>query len=157
MFTEFFGSVFANFKQKVTNPFLGTIILVWFFRNWELVYALFVFDDYYTLEMKTQYIKGYYQTVNFYGDLFLTVVEAFILMVLTFLLLAISRLVVELYDKRLMVFIYKIFDRDRLVKREELDRLVIQNGRLERRLTEEREKRMAAESDNDNLEEEMKK
>lgn len=41
---KIFESFVDNIKQKTTNPFFGTLILVWLVRNWELIYTLFNFD-----------------------------------------------------------------------------------------------------------------
>ena len=45
MIKDFLVSFKDNFKEKTRNPFLGTYLIVWLIRNWELIYTLFNFDQ----------------------------------------------------------------------------------------------------------------
>ena len=60
--TEVVSSFFDNLKQKSTNPFFGTLILVYVIRNWELIYTLFIFDSECTMNDKKHYIYNYIHT-----------------------------------------------------------------------------------------------
>ena len=71
-----------NIKQKTTNPFFGTLILVWLVRNWELVYTLFNFDNDCTLSDKKQFIRDYYVSKFFWKELLLNIGIALCLMIL---------------------------------------------------------------------------
>lgn len=44
MIEDLFVSFKENIKGKTTNPFFGTLILVWIFHNWRLIYSIFNFD-----------------------------------------------------------------------------------------------------------------
>lgn len=39
------NSFFSNIKDKLTNPFFGTLIIVLIFQHWELWFAVFNFDE----------------------------------------------------------------------------------------------------------------
>src|SRR5690554_5017322 len=56
---EVINSFFSNIKDKLTNPFFGTLIIVLLIDHWELWYAIFNFDDVYTLNDKVIFIQNY--------------------------------------------------------------------------------------------------
>ena len=105
MIKDFLISFRDNFKEKTRNPFLGTYVIVWIVLNWELIYTLFNFDDNYKLENKVAFIKAYYKEQSFIGNLFKTVLWAFGLLILTYLLLAISRLITNFSEKQITPWI----------------------------------------------------
>lgn len=57
MLKEAWDSFKENIKERVTNPFLGTFVLVWIVHNWKVVYAFFFFDKEYNLEKKFSSLK----------------------------------------------------------------------------------------------------
>lgn len=56
---EVINSFFSNIKDKLTNPFFGTLILVLVLHHWELWYAVINFDSDCTLDDKLIFIKNY--------------------------------------------------------------------------------------------------
>lgn len=56
---EIINSFFSNIKDKLTNPFFGTLILVLILHHWELWYAPFNFEDSYSLNEKIKFIEEY--------------------------------------------------------------------------------------------------
>lgn len=95
-------SFIENIKQKTTNPFFGTLILVWLVRNWELVYTLFNFDNDCTLSDKKQFINDYYKTKNFWEELYLNILIAMGLMILAYFLIVITRVFVNWIDHKIV-------------------------------------------------------
>ncbi len=139
MIKDFLISFRDNFKEKTRNPFLGTYVIVWIVLNWELIYTLFNFDDNYKLENKVAFIKAYYKEQSFIGNLFKTVLWAFGLLILTYLLLAISRLITNFSEKQITPWIYKITDSKSIVLKETYENLRIENTQIEAKLEKERE------------------
>ncbi|MDT0295930.1 hypothetical protein ACFQ3R_11380 [Mesonia ostreae] len=139
MIKDFLISFRDNFKEKTRNPFLGTYLIVWIIRNWELIYTIFNFDKNYQLKDKVDFIKTYYSEQSFIGNLLTTALWAFGLLILTYLLLAISRLITNFSEKQITPWIYKITDSKSIVLKETFENLRIENTRIETKLEIERE------------------
>ena len=118
MIKDFLISFRDNFKEKTRNPFLGTYLIVWIIRNWELIYTLFNFDENFKLQDKIDFIKTYYSEQSFIGNLLTSVLWAFGLLILTYLLLSISRLITNFSEKQITPWIYKITDSKSIVLKE---------------------------------------
>jgi len=54
---DFLTSFFQNVKDKLTNPFFGTLAFVLVFEHWEFWYAIFNFDEMITLRQKLPYLR----------------------------------------------------------------------------------------------------
>lgn len=67
---------FTNIKEKVTNPFFGTLIIVSIARNWDLVYSLFNFSDKSSRIYKIQYIRNYLVEKNIFYEATINVLWA---------------------------------------------------------------------------------
>jgi len=53
---DFVSSFFQNVKDKLSNPFFGTLIFILIFHHWQFWYALFNFDKGVNLEQKLNYL-----------------------------------------------------------------------------------------------------
>lgn len=156
MIKDFLVSFTDNFKEKAKNPFLGTYVLVWLLRNWNLVYSLFYFDSKMKLSERTEFIKQYFKEQGgFVSNLAENIYWSFGVLILTYLLLNISRLIVNLSEKRLTPYIYKITDSKSIVLRNEYDRVRAENDDLQIRLEKEREAKSRLEMKIKNLESEI--
>lgn len=104
-------SLFDNYKGKIRNPFIGTIISVWLIHNWRIPFALFNFDDDCTMQDKINYIADYFGKQDFWSELGEIIFYSFLILVFTFLLMAISRFLTDSYyiiiEKTLITFIDK--------------------------------------------------
>lgn len=139
MIKDFLVSFKDNFKDRTRNPFLGTYLIVWLIRNWELVYSLFNFDNHLKLVDKINFIKDYYDKNEFLINLWTNVYWSFGLLILTYLLLNISRLITNLSEKRLTPWIYKITDSNSIVLKTEFNKIRSDRDELQIRLDHERE------------------
>ncbi|SHL66444.1 hypothetical protein [Flavobacterium chilense] len=95
---EVLSSFISNIKEKTSNPFFGTLILVWLIRNWELVYTLFNFDDDCTLDDKKAFIVNYYSNKIWWQDLLLNIGLALALMILGYFLIVGTRVIVNIVN-----------------------------------------------------------
>lgn len=141
-----------NVDQRAKNPFLGTFLMVWIIRNWELVYTLFNFDDEHKLDFKVQFIKKYYENFSFWSNFLGNTWWSLSILILSYLLLNISRLVVNFSEKKIKPQVYKITDKTSIVTKEELD--IVRNSRneIQNRLNDERDSKANLESRLKNLE-----
>jgi hypothetical protein len=110
-----------NIKQKTTNPFFGTLILVWLVRNWELIYSLFNFDSDCTLTDKKQFILNYINAQNHWFELFINITISLGLMILAYFLIVITRVFVNWIDHKIVPELNLKF----------VSKLVVSNSRFE--------------------------
>ncbi|NHM04803.1 hypothetical protein [Flavobacterium celericrescens] len=155
MVKDFLISFSDNFKEKTKNPFLGTYLLVWIIRNWELIYTLFNFDSDCNLNDKKKFIFNYYKNNDFITNLLTNILWAFGLLILTYLLLNLSRFIVNLSEKQLTPWIYKITDSKSIVLKTEYERIRAESDDLQIRLDKERESKSRLEARIKGLEEEI--
>jgi hypothetical protein len=139
MIKDFLISFKDNFNEKTRNPFLGTYLIVWLIRNWELVYSLFNFNKNQNLEDKVKFIKTYYENNEFLYNLWVNTYWAFGLLTVTYILLNLSRLITNFSEKKLTPWIYKITDSKSIVTKDVYDNLIVENNRLEQKVEKERE------------------
>jgi hypothetical protein len=152
MIKDFLISFKDNFKEKTRNPFLGTYLIVWFVRNWELVYTLFNFDREHNLNFKIEFIKSYYKEHDFILNLGSNILWAFGLLIVTFILLNISRFIVNISEKQITPWIYKISDSKSIVLKETYDKLNSEKLNIEVKLEKERENRARLQNEISELE-----
>lgn len=114
-----FTSLIDNYKTKIRNPFIGTFASVWLIRNWVVVYAFFMFDEDCTMQDKINYISNYFSRQSFWIELGLNLLIVFGVLLLTYILYAISRALTNLYYKIVEPFIINFIDRKEVVTREE--------------------------------------
>lgn len=155
MIKDIFTSTRDNLKEKTTNPFLGTYVIVWLIRNWRLVYTLFNFDKEDKLKDKIEFVKNYYTEINFIQNILINILWAFAVLIITYLLLNISRLIVNLSEKRLTPWIYKITDSKSIVLKTTYETILLERDELQVRLDQERESRSRLENRIKNLEEQL--
>jgi hypothetical protein len=104
-------SFLNNYKSKIRNPLMGTILSVWIFHNWRIVYALFNFDKDCTMQEKINFIQDYFSKKEFLTEFFTIILIAFAAIFITFILLALSRLLTDGYYKIVEPFIINLLDK----------------------------------------------
>lgn len=121
---EIINSFFTNIKDKLTNPFFGTLILVLIIHHWELWYSVFNFDTDCTLEDKIRIIKIYVEN-NLTSTLFmLNVVQAVIFMFIGYLVVLGTRSLVMWIEFGIMPFITGKIVNKKVVRKSEFDDVV---------------------------------
>lgn len=135
--TEILTSIFDNYKSKIRNPFFGTIATVWLIRNWVIVFALFNFDKSCTMQNKINYILNYFSKIDFWTEFWINIKIAFATLLITFMLLAISRFITDLYFKivepRIIIFLDKKRVFTQIEKTRLENRILSLNRKLESR------------------------
>jgi len=112
--TDHIVSFFDNYKSKIRNPFIGTMISVWIIRNWVVLYALLSFDNNRTMEWKIKFISDYFLTVYFWGEFWHVIGISFFSLLITFILLGISRGLTDFYYKIIEPFIVTKIDKGQI-------------------------------------------
>ena len=92
MIQDLIVSFKENIKGKTTNPFFGTLIIVWVFHNWRLMYSLFNFESSSDLKTRLIFLSDYLDAENFLPDLLLCILMTIIVLISTYILLNLSRL-----------------------------------------------------------------
>ncbi|MEQ9102308.1 MAG: hypothetical protein RIF36_24945 [Imperialibacter sp.] len=151
MFSNITNSLRDNLIQKATNPFLGTFAIVWIVRNWKFVYSLFYFDSTFKLNDRINAISEYFKDYDFWSFL-VTVLLTLLVMLFTYVMLNVSRLIVNFFDKIVSPQIYKITDKSSIVLKSDYQKLEQQISTLEAKVQEERESRLKAQNENEALE-----
>jgi hypothetical protein len=97
MVKETIESIKYNITEKFTNPFLGSFIIVWIVHHWSIVYAFFYFDKDYSLEKRIQFFEMYWVNHSFLGSLFGAAGIALLVIIFTFLFLAATKYLSNIY------------------------------------------------------------
>ena len=131
---EIFNSLLSNYKSKIRNPFFGTIASVWLIRNWSIVYAVFNFDKNCSMQDKINYIQNYFSNKEFGVELFHNLWVSFVVLGFTYILLAFSRALTDLYYKWLEPFIITKIDKKAIYTTPEKMRLEGRISLLDKKL-----------------------
>jgi len=146
-----------NLNEKTKNPFLGTYLLVWLVRNWELVFTILNFDDEFKLAIKVNFIKDYYNENEFLIGLVKNIGWTFLILILTYALLNLSRLIINFSEKRINPEIYKLTDSKSIVLKSDYLKILRDRNNIQDRLDKERNARFDAENKIKQLEERLSK
>lgn len=144
-----------NIKNKTTNPFFGTFLIVAIIRNWDFIITLTNLDLYYTLDKKKEVLSGYFQIEKLLWGTLTNTWVTIIVIILTYGLLNISRLIVNFFDKVITPEVYRLTDKGSVVLKTEYTKLNDDKGRIEQRLEKERETRLKVQAERDDLESRM--
>jgi hypothetical protein len=152
MVKDLLDSLKDNFAQKVRNPILATIIIIWSFKNWRLIYSLFTFDPKLTQKERLDYIDKYFVDFPFYPILGYCIWYAFIVLFLTYLILGGSRLIVDSYEHKLLPFLKKITDSTGIVARERFNLVLRELDEIRDKFNLEREAKLKAQTEREQFE-----
>lgn len=108
MVKEAWSSLKDNIKDRITNPFLGTFVVVWIAHNWQVVYSFFYFDNSWKLESKIKYFKDYWIDKSFFWNLMYVAATTLGILIITYLFLAIARYLAKIFENIIIPFINKI-------------------------------------------------
>lgn len=156
MLKDIFFSFKDTIKTKTTNPFFGTLIVVWIIHNWELIFTFFNFENSYTLKDKIIFLKEYLEPKPFLINLLQCLIATFFVLVSTYVLLNLSRLIVNLFEKRLTPWIYKITDSKSIVLKSVFTRIENERDILSQKLENEREVKLRLQNEISQLEDRIK-
>lgn len=148
-------SFFDNLSTKTKNPFLGTFVIVWLCRNWELVFALFNFDESYTLTSKIEFLSERVKYETFWSELGWNIFWTFFVLIATYTLINLARIITNLFEKKLTPLIYKWTDFASLVPKTEYQDILSRMATVQERLDKEIQERIKIQNEKDKLEKEL--
>jgi len=152
MIKDLLVSFTENIKTKTTNPFFGTLILVWIFDNWRLIYSFFNFAPTMNLESRREFISQYLDPQNFLPNLLQCIGITVIVLIGSYLLLNFSRLIVNFFEKVITPLVYKWTDKSSIVLKRDYEILFTEKVRFEKKYEQERETRLKLQDEYEKLE-----
>jgi|GEM_PF-1626116 len=149
MIKDSLNSILDNIKERTTNPFFGTLIVVWLIHNWSLVYSLFYFDSDYKLASRLNFINCYYEEKPFIINLLHVVLITVGVLVFTYVMLSISRFITDCYEKLVIPKIAQWTDKNSVVLKS--DYIIVKEAlqTLELKLENERLAKASAQTERD--------
>ena len=121
---ELINSFFSNIKDKFTNPFFGTLILVLVFHHWELWYGVLNFDKDCNLDDKLLFIQNYISANLIFKSLMIDILLAIGYMFLGYLIIVATRGLVLWVEFGLMPLITQKIVNKNVVRKSEYDTVV---------------------------------
>lgn len=155
MVKDTLNSIFDNLKERTTNPFLGTLAVVWTIKNWKLVYSLLYFDGNFKLKDRLDYITEYFSQHSFVSNMLGVISITLGLLVVTYFLLTLSRLLTDSYERIVIPWISKVTDKSTIVLKSDYSKILEEVKRLELRLEEERQARFTVQTERDSAEQKL--
>ncbi len=151
MVKDLWDSFKDNIKERVSNPFLGTFALVWVVHNWSIVYGFFFFDKEWKFENKVAYFNKYWTDNSFIGNLFCVALITIIVLVVTYLFLAISRYLASGFENIIIPHITK-WSKGKIVTFETYKIALQKIDDLENKIEVERKLKLEAQDERDRFE-----
>lgn len=139
-------------KQKTANPFLITLLIVWLFRNYESLFKLMSSAENISFNEKAEVLDGLLKPEHLIANLFQCVFIALILLTIIYLLLNLSRLIINFYEKTVTPWVYKVTDKSSVVLKDTYEASLLENRNILNRFEEERDKRIKLEGEIESLE-----
>lgn len=121
---EVVNSFFSNIRDKLANPFFGTLILVLLIHHWELWYTLLNFDDGFTLDRKVGYIQKYISENLTFFNLLWDIGQAALYMVLGYLIVVVTRSLVLWIEYGIMPWVTGKIVNKNVVRKSDYDDVV---------------------------------
>jgi hypothetical protein len=120
---EIISSFAKNIKDKLANPFFGTLILFLIIHHWELWYTVFNFDSTYILEDKVRFIKSYAKYYLNWRTITRDIVYSSFLMTIGYGAIVVTRSLVLWVELRLMPILTGIIINKNVVLKSKYDTL----------------------------------
>lgn len=146
-----------NIKQKTSNPFLGTLIIVWLIHNYKHLYELFFSGSNLLFKEKLYSLDLLFNPNHFLVNIFECIIISFLVLIITYLLLSLSRLISNFHEKVITPWVYKVTDKSSIVLKMDFERLNLDKERVQKRFEQERETRIRLENEIEELENKIKK
>lgn len=156
MIKDLVDSFKENVKQKTTNPFFGTLIVVWLIHNYKNLYELLFSGTETSYEQKLSVLDKIFGSETFALSLLESIGVAILVLVGTYFLINLSRLVINFFEKKITPWIFALTDKNSIVLKEDYEKLRLERERTQKRFEGERDSRLRLESEIENLEKRIK-
>ena len=116
-FMDYLNSFFQNIKDKLTNPFFGTLTFILIVHHWQFWYTLFTFDEKVTRVQKTQVLLKLIDREFTRGNLLCDIFWAIVITIIGYLIVVGTRALSLLIEFKIMPWITgKIVDKNVVLK-----------------------------------------
>ncbi len=153
MVVKFIESTYDSVKDKLKNPFYGTLFIVWVIRNREFIFNVFFNEDCSSdqrLEIIRSQFLSWDSLLNFIG----TILISLGLMVLIYASLNLSRFIVEFSERKAKPWIQKQFSATSIVSREDFEAVEKERDYFQKKYSEERGEKIRIQRELDQILEE---
>jgi len=150
MVIKFIESTYDSVKDKLKNPFYGTLFVVWVIRNREFIYNVF-FNDSVTSDERLELIRAHFLNWDSLLSFIGTILISLGLMILIYASLNLSRFIVELSERILKPWIQQLFSKTSIVSREDYIQLEKDRDYFQKKYSEERSEKIRLQRELDQL------
>lgn len=139
------NAILPSFKLDLTdakeprNHFIITYLVVWFIRNWYILFAVFNFEEECTLVDRLSFIQNYYQQNNFLEGIICNILWTIVAFVSGLILILLSKLILNYSNDKLVPIIDKLTEDERVVSRDKLTKAINERDKLQVILSESRD------------------
>ncbi|WP_222984593.1 hypothetical protein [Flagellimonas meishanensis] len=152
MVIKFIESTYDSVKDKLKNPFYGTLFVVWVIRNREFIYNVFFNEDC-TSDQRLEIIRSHFLNWDSLQSFIETIFISLGLMVLIYASLNLSRFIVEFSERKLKPWIQKLFSSTSIVSREDFQAMEKERDYFQKKYSEERIEKIGLQRELDQLQE----
>lgn len=149
MVVKFIESTYDSVKDKLKNPFYGTLFIIWVIRNREFIYNVFFNEDC-SSDERLEIIRHQFLNWDSFLKLIGTILISLGLMVLIYISLNLSRFIIEFSERVLKPRIQKLFSETSIVSREEYESVIKQRDHYLKRYNEENKEKLRLQEELDN-------
>lgn len=135
---EYFTSFFQNIKDKLTNPFFGTLIIVLILHHPQFWYSLFNFDEGVNLQQKIIYLREIGSREFSIWEIINDIFCAIFFVIIGYLIVLGTRTLSMWIEFRLMPMITKKIVSENLVMRDEYNEVVKDRNKYSEKYEEQR-------------------
>jgi len=156
MISKIFKSLKDNIQGKVTNPFFGTLIIVWCIHNYEFLYTFFNFEKGTCLSCRNILIGAYIDKGFHWLMLLECIGYTFVAILISYLLMGLTRLFIQFYDRQINPLIFKFTDKGSVVLKAVFEAKEQELSYAEKRFNTERDDKLKLQTEYDKLEQRYK-
>lgn len=150
MVVKFIESTYDSVKDKLKNPFYGTLFIVWVIRNREFIFNVF-FNENVNSDERLEIIRSHFLSWDSLLSFLGTILISLGLMVLIYASLNLSRFIVEFSERKAKPWIQKLFSKTSIVSREDFIELEKERDYFQKKYSEERNDKIRIQRELDQL------
>ncbi|SDQ60224.1 hypothetical protein [Flagellimonas zhangzhouensis] len=150
MVVKFIESTYDSVKDKLKNPFYGTLFIVWIIRNREFIFNIFFNEDI-NSDKRLEIIRQHFLNWDSFLKLIGTILISLGLMALIYISLNLSRFIVEFSERMARPWIQKLFSNTSIVSREDFVELEKERDYFYKKYSDERTEKTRLQRDLDQL------
>ncbi|WP_231706079.1 hypothetical protein [Labilibaculum antarcticum] len=156
MVKELFVSFKDNINSKITNPFFGTLIIVWLFHNYKFIYTVFTFEKTKLPGARLNFIGTLLEPWPFIINLLWCILWAIGVLLFTYILINLTRLIVLASDDILKPWGTRLVAPYKIVQKEKFDNQVKATESIQKRYDDELEAKLHNQNKVDDLDNKLK-